>query len=134
MGHAIPYHQPYSKPAEAIIFPQPVNYVSKPSYLKPEISSPYGPASVYVNPYDYPIPSAYPSAPLRPSGSGGYSNPNQYKSVKYIAPEIIPAVVKLPNYSSNAGYAAPSPPTFLQETYNGNPIIYKAPKPCSKYY
>ncbi|KAL5291511.1 hypothetical protein ACFFRR_010738 [Megaselia abdita] len=134
MGQPISYPQTYNKPAEAVVFPQPVNYVSQPSYLKPEYNAPYGAATVFVNPYDYPVPSAYPSAPVNPSANYQAPEPNMYPAPKYVAPEIIPAVVQLPNYANGPAYPVPAaPPTYLYESYNDNPLVYKAPKPCGGY-
>lgn len=132
MGQAIPYSPNYNRPAEAVVYPQPVNYVSQPSYLKPEYNAPYGAASVFVNPYDYPIPSAYPSAPVNPSADYSVPNPGSYPAPRYMAPEVIPAVVQLPNYSNSPVYPvpAPAPATYLYESYNENPLVYKAPTPC----
>lgn len=130
----MPYPPVVNVPAEAVVFPQPVNYVSQPSFLKPEYNAPYGAASVYVNPYDYPVPSAYPSVPANPAANYNAPDPSSYPAPRYIAPEVIPAVVQLPpNYPSNPAYPVPSPATYLYESYNDSPLVYKAPKPCGAH-
>lgn len=126
MGQGYPY-----APAEAVVFPQPVNYVSGPTYLKPEYVAPYGAASVFVNPYDYPVPSAYPSVPVNPAANYNAPDPSMYPDPTYPANELIPAVVQLPpSYPSAPGYPMPSPNTYLYESVNNSPLVYKAPMPC----